>query len=171
MIEWIQSKAKVFRCPKAKIMTVYLICAFELVEYLILCHTGLRKWTQWHCKKFTSKIPCSTSVHAFGKDAEVNLRLHPDELFFPVPDINSGEASSWTSGSYYSFSNTSDIIIISRSPKQLVLDGNITHSRYDNGACSKWRTPPVSEKALTSHTVITIATKTALTKYISNFLA
>lgn len=35
-----------------------------------------------------------SSMHAFGKEAEVNLRLHPDELLFPVPDINSGEASS-----------------------------------------------------------------------------
>lgn len=62
--------------------------------------------------------------------------------FFPVPDINSGEALSWTSGSYYSFSNTSDIIIISRSQKQLVLDGNITHSRYDNRVCNKMKNYP-----------------------------
>lgn len=57
-------------------------------------------------------------------------------------DNKSREASSWTSVLYYSFPNTSDIIIISRSPKQSISDGNITHSRYDNRLCNKMKNYP-----------------------------
>lgn len=90
-----------------------------------------------------ARIPYSVSVHAFGKDAKGWISgCILMNYFFSVLDINSGEASSWTSGSYYSFSNTSDIIIISRSQKQLVLDGNITHSRYDNRARSRMKNYP-----------------------------
>lgn len=140
-----REESQILRLPKVKLCEWLLVHAFELhVEYLInknhLPQSAGKMIIPTLHAVYKQEFQPFSSVHVFGKDTKrwISGCILMNN-FFLFLDIKSGEASSWTSVSYYSFPNTSDIIIISRSPKQLILDGNITHSRYDNRVCNKMK--------------------------------